>query len=101
MDSAKGHASVVDSELMNMFRAHPLGEFGKRNRMGMMGRIKPSNVPWLHRQTTFSYGSTKAACAGLAMVQCEVLVNPTLPISGDYVAMSGVVNASGVVARSA
>jgi len=25
-----------------MFRAHPLGEFEKRNRMG---RMKPSNVP--------------------------------------------------------
>jgi hypothetical protein len=45
MDSAKGHASVVDSDLSSMFRAHPLGEFGKRNRMGMMGRMKPWNVP--------------------------------------------------------
>jgi len=45
MDSAKGHASVVDSELSSMFRDHPLGEFEKRNRMGMMGRMKPSNVP--------------------------------------------------------
>jgi hypothetical protein len=45
MDSAKGHASVVDSELSNMFRAHPLGEFEKRNRMGRMGRMKPSKVP--------------------------------------------------------
>jgi hypothetical protein len=45
MESAKGHASVVDSELSNMFRTHPLGECEKRNRMGMMGRIKPWNVP--------------------------------------------------------
>jgi hypothetical protein len=45
MDVSKGHASVVDSELSCMFRAHPLGEFEKRNRMGMMGRMKPSNVP--------------------------------------------------------
>jgi hypothetical protein len=45
MDSAKGHESVVDAELSNMFHAHPLGEFEKRNRMGMMGRMKPSNVP--------------------------------------------------------
>jgi hypothetical protein len=44
-DSAKGHASVVDSELSSMFRAHPLGEFEKRNKMGMMVRMKPSNVP--------------------------------------------------------
>ena len=42
MDSSKGHTSVVDSELSCMFRAHPLGEFEKRNRMG---RMKPSNVP--------------------------------------------------------
>jgi hypothetical protein len=46
-DLAKGHASVADSELSNMFRAHPLGEFENRNRMGRMGRMgrmKPSNV---------------------------------------------------------
>ena len=45
MDSAKVHASVVDSELSNMFRAHPQSEFQKRNRMGRMGRMKPANVP--------------------------------------------------------
>jgi hypothetical protein len=45
MDLAKGHASVVDSELSNMFRAHPLGECEKRNRMGLMGRMKLSNAP--------------------------------------------------------
>jgi hypothetical protein len=28
-----------------MFRAHPLGEFDKWNRMGRMGRMKPSTVP--------------------------------------------------------
>ncbi len=43
-DLAKGHASVADSEQSNMFRAHPLGEFENRNRMGRMGRMKPSNV---------------------------------------------------------